>query len=251
MSDPARPNGNDASHGVDETPSSHARLHRGHVKIMLHELGDTLAPDERQLGEIVRDLHARGRDVAIHAVQPRAVAAALDAIAAAAAARPRAHRHRIEHAALLPEGAAARIAALGVTVVTQPAFIFEQGDRYLHEVPPHEHDALYPIASLLRAGVHVAGSSDAPVGPLDPLAGIRAAMTRRTRAGAVVASGQAVSFEQALTMWTSSAAEACGLENARGRIAPGMPADLVLLLAPAGNAELVRVWRAGEGVVTT
>jgi hypothetical protein len=98
--------------------------------------------------------------------------------------------------------------------------------------------------------VRVAGSSDAPVGPLDPLAGIRAAMMRRTGTGAVVGSGQAVSFEHALAMWTSSAAEACGVENARGRIAPGMPADLVLLLAPAGNAELMGVWRAGERVVT-
>jgi predicted amidohydrolase YtcJ len=175
----------------------------------------------------------------------------LDAIAAAVAAQPRAHRHRIEHAALLPDGAAARIGALGITVVTQPAFIFEHGDRYLREVPSQEHDALYPIASLLRAGLRIAGSSDAPVGPLDPLAGIRAAMTRRTRAGTVVAPEQAVNFEQALAMWTSSAAQACGLEAMRGRIAPGMPADLVLLLAPAGNAELVRVWRAGEGVVTT
>ncbi|HEY7802308.1 MAG TPA: amidohydrolase family protein, partial [Dehalococcoidia bacterium] len=89
MPDPEPPEGRDAAHGVGETASSHARLLRGHVKIMLHELGDTLAPDERRLSEIVRDLHARDRDVAIHAVEPRAVAAAVDAVAAAVAAHPR------------------------------------------------------------------------------------------------------------------------------------------------------------------
>ncbi|MBF6601233.1 MAG: amidohydrolase family protein [Dehalococcoidia bacterium] len=219
-----------------------------HVKIMLRELGGSLVPDEHELTNIVRELHGRGRDAAVHAVEERAVRAAVDAIAAAVAERPRAHRHRIEHAALLPAGAAVRMASLGISVVTQPAFVFEHGDRYLRDVPSPEHDALYALGDLLRARVRVAASSDAPVGPLEPLAGVRAAMTRRTRDGARVAPAQAVGFAEALAMWTSSAAEVCGLETTRGRIAPGLAADLVLLSQAGVAAELVGVWQRGERV---
>ncbi len=246
MPDAAAPKSGDALHATDGLAPPRARLRRGHVKIMLHELGDTLTPDECALVEIVRDLHERGRDVAIHAVEPRAGAAAVDAIAAAVAARPRPHRHRIEHAALLPEGAATRIGALGITVVIQPAFILEHGDRYLRDVPTPHHRALYPIADLLRAGVRVAASSDAPVGPLAPLAGLRASTTRRTLGGAVVAPAQAVKFGDALAMWTSSGAEACGLQATRGRIAPGMAADLVVLTNAGAQTEVVAVWQRGE-----
>ena len=230
-----------------EIPSkAQVGLRRGHVKIMLSEVGGTLTPNEDELARIVREIHRTGRDVAIHAVEERAVAASIDAIAAALAEQPRLHRHRIEHAALLPEGAAERMAALGVTIVTQPAFLFEHGDRYLRDVPPEHHARLYPIADLLRAGVMVAASTDAPVSAVDPLEGMRAAIARRTRDAAVVGQEEAVGFGDALRMWTSSAAHACGTEATRGRIAPGMAADLVLLHGDVAEMQVVDVWRRGE-----
>lgn len=224
----------------------HGGLRRGHVKITLHELGATLTPGEGELRDTVRRLHASGRDVAIHAVEERAVQAALEAVGAALREHPRPHRHRIEHAALVPDGAPARMAALGVTVVTQPAFIFEHGDRYLRDVPPEKHDRLYPLRELLDAGVRVAASSDAPVGPADPMTGICAAVTRGTRGGARVATAQAISFEQAVAMYTSAAAEACGIDAVRGRIATDMRADFALL--DADTCRVREVYRAGERV---
>jgi len=199
-----------------------------HVKIMLSEVGG-LSPDERELARVVRELHVRGRDVAVHAVEERAVAAAIDALEAAVTAMPRAHRHRIEHAALLPAGGAERMARLGVTVVTQPAFLLEQGDRYLRDVARDKHERLYPLGDLLRAGVRIAASSDAPAGSIDALAGVRAAVERRTASGAPIGASQAVALEQALAMWTRDAAWACAEELARGQLAPGMAADLVLI----------------------
>ncbi|HEX5480257.1 MAG TPA: amidohydrolase [Dehalococcoidia bacterium] len=235
---------------VGEMPAEgQAMLRRGHVKIMLSEVGGTLTPGEDELARIVGDMHRARRDVAIHAVEERAVGASIDAIAAALAGQPRAHRHRIEHAALLRDGAAPRIAALGISVVTQPAFLFERGDRYLRDVPPEKHERLYPIGELLRAGVTVAASTDAPVSPVDALAGIRAATGRRTRAGALIGPEQAVGFEDALRMWTASAAYACGVDGARGTIAQGMPGGLVLLRAEGEGARIEAVWQRGERVL--
>ena len=222
------------------------QLSRGHVKIMLSEAGGALWPEEGELRRIVGDLHAAGRDVAIHAIEERAVAAAVDAIAAATEGVPRReHRHRIEHAALVPAGAAARMARAGVTVVTQPGFLHEHGDRYLRDVPIEKHSGLYPIGDFVREGVHVAASSDAPIGSIDVLGAMRSAIERRTAAGAAVAPEQAVSFEQAAAMWTTEAARAARLPE-RGQLRRGAPADLVLV---AGGLERIEAtFVAGEQV---
>jgi predicted amidohydrolase YtcJ len=227
-----------------------AQLQRGHVKIMPHELGGDVTPDEGELARIVADVHARGRDVAVHAVEERAVGAAIAAIRAAVAARPRGHRHRIEHAGVLPDGGAQAMAAAGITVVTQPAFLLAHGDRYLREMPHHRRDRLYAIGDLLRASVRVAASSDAPVGPLAPLEGVRAGCDRRTASGAVLRPAQAVSFEEALAMYTVAAAEACGMRG-RGTIAAGARADLVLLSGDGPRARVAEVFRAGATVTAT
>jgi len=221
-------------------------LRRGHVKIMLGEIGGTLTPDEDELARMVLAMHRSGRDVAIHAVEERAVAASIAAIEAALETHPGAHRHRIEHAALLPAGGARRMATLGITVVTQPSFLYEQGDRYLRDVPAEKHERLYPIGDLMYAGVRMAASTDAPVAAVDALEGLRASVGRRTTGGAIIGAGQRVSFEDALRMWTAGAACACGIEARRGRIAPGMAADIVLLAGPPHAPEVDVVWRDGE-----
>jgi len=220
-------------------------LRRGHVKIMLSEAGG-LTPGEHELARIVRDLHDAGRDVSVHAVEERAVAAALGAIEAALRARPRPHRHRIEHAALLPRGAACAIARAGITIVTQPAFVYHSGDRYLRDVPPEKHARLYPIASLFRAGVRVAASTDAPVVTPSPFEGIAAATERRTSSGAVLGQRQALSLRRALAMWTSEAAWAIGAEGERGRVAPGMAADVVLVAGVGVEARVLATYHRGR-----
>jgi predicted amidohydrolase YtcJ len=61
-----------------------------------------------------------------------------------------------------------------------------------------------------------------------PLLSIHAAMTRTDADGNVVP-GEPAGFADALAMVTRSAAFAAFAEDRAGRIAPGLPADLVLL----------------------
>ena len=242
---------------LSELPESAAggRLRRGPIKIMLHELGDGLSPDEGELARMIAEAHRAGRQVAVHAVEERAVAAAAAAIEAALRARPRpAHRHRIEHCGLLPPGLAQRLAELGIVVVSQPSFVAERGDRYLRLVPEEQQTRLYAFRTLGEAGVALAAGSDAPVTAPAPLASVAAAVERRSAAGAAVAPEQAVDRETALRWWTAGAAHAAFLEGERGALRAGLRADLALLPGDALDASpeelrsmrVAGLWLAGR-----
>ena len=89
--------------------------------------------------------------MAIHCVT--AVGAAV-AVAAIAEVGP-VPGDRIEHGAVLPLDLARRIAELGITVVTNPGFVAERGDRYALEVDAADRPDLWRCRSLLDAGVRV------------------------------------------------------------------------------------------------
>ena len=84
----------------------------------------------------------------------------------------------------------------GVTVVTQPNFVAERGDQYLVDVPAAQHHELWRVATLTRAGVPVALSTDAPFGDADPWAAMRAAADGgATARGGLVEQGDRPSSE--------------------------------------------------------
>ena len=115
--------------------------------------------------EAVVAARGEGLPLAIHAVEPDAIAAVLDVLAAAparAAGGP-AGLDRIEHASLCPPALVEALADAGVAVVTQPAFLSSRGARYRRQLERPLWPWLYPVASLDRAGVPLAFSSDAPV----------------------------------------------------------------------------------------
>jgi len=205
-------------------------LRRGAAKIAVSELGGEIYPREPDLAEMVWEVHGRGRQVSIHAVEERAVTAAAGAIAEALDRRPRPdHRHRIEHCGICPPELAARLAELEVVVVTQPTFVYHNGDAYLARVPETDLAHLYPLAALRRAGVALAAGSDCPVAPPSVLTGLYGAVARRSRRGSPVVREQALRPVEALHMYTGGAAFAAFEEASRGSLSPGKRADLVLL----------------------
>jgi predicted amidohydrolase YtcJ len=124
---------------------------------------------------------------------------------------------------------AKQIASLGIFVVTQPSFVYYNGERYLRTVPESELKHLYPIATLLKSGVKVAAGSDCPVVQADPMIGIYSAVSRRAENGDFVAPGENVSALEALKMYTIGAAKATFEEKIKGSLSPGKLADLVVL----------------------
>jgi len=205
-------------------------LELGALKIAVKELGEAIYPEEDALGEMVMEAHAQGWQVAIHAVEERAVAAAANALAGAVAQLPRPdHRHRIEHCGLCSPAVAARIGAAGLMVVSQPAFLYHNGERYLRQVAPQKQAYLYPLRSLQGAGVRLAAGSDCPVVPPEVIPGLYGAVARRSQGGRRLPGEEALSMGEALTMYTSAAAYASFAEGERGSIAPAKLADVVVL----------------------
>jgi predicted amidohydrolase YtcJ len=138
---------------------------------------------------------------------------------------------RIEHAAVAPLEAVGLMAALGITVVTQPSLVLRRGGSYLDTVEAGDQPWLWPLNSLLVAGVPVGLSSDGPYGSLNPWLTIAAAVDRMTQDGRVLLAGERVTAWQALRGFLTSPMAPGGVER---RVEVGGPADLVLLdCAPA------------------
>ena len=200
------------------------------VKIILDETTGKLQPAQPELNKMVLEVHQAGMQVAIHAIEEKAIEAACDAIEYAVKRNPKKdHRHRIEHCSVCPPALAKRIASLGITVITQPPFIYYNAERYLQTVPQKQLKYLHPLRTLLHHGINVAGSSDCPIVQPNPLMGMYAAVSRRGEAGDIVGGDEKIPLLDALRMYTQNAAQAIFQEGTKGTITPGKLADLVLL----------------------
>ncbi len=206
------------------------QLRVGGVKIIVHETTGRLSPSQEELNEMVYSVNEAGLQVVLHAIEGKAIEAACDAIEYTLERSHRSdHRHRIEHCSVCAESLARRIASLGIRVVTQPCFIYYNGERYLRTVPDEHLKHLYPIATLMKTGVKVIGSSDFPIVPPNPMMGVYAAVSRKAENGDVVLPEESISALEALRMYTDYAAEVSYEEMIKGSIKPGRLADLVVL----------------------
>lgn len=198
----------------------------GPVKVLLdeHDL-----PDFDDLAVRFGAARSQGRRVAVHCVTAAELALTLAAFETFGACPG----DRIEHGGVVPREAIATLARLGLTVVTQPAFVAERGDRYLAQVEPADQGDLYRCRSLLRSGVRVAASSDAPYASADPWAAMRAAVRRQTPDGHLLGEDERLTPLAALGLYQGSFDDPGG---PRRRVTLGSVADLCLLAAPDHEA---------------
>jgi predicted amidohydrolase YtcJ len=223
------------------SPRVDGRLTTGPAKLLPPD-HDPWSYDELSTRVVQARGPARLRPVAIHCVSRESLLLTLAVLADIGAVAG----DRIEHAAVVPPSVVPEIVRLGLRVVTQPAFVAERGDSYLADVEPDDLACLYPYRSLLRAGVPVVPSSDAPYGTADPWAVLRAARDRRTAAGSVLGPKERVCTRTALSGMLGFPA-----------VRVGVPADLCLLRVPLSealrrpDAALVRVTLCGGRVAPT
>jgi predicted amidohydrolase YtcJ len=182
-----------------------------------------------ELEEVIRAAAAVGWPVAVHAIGDRANRDALDAFEATQGAwKPLGLRHRIEHTQCLDPADVPRFAELGITCSVQ--FSHAPSDRDLAERFWGDRlEGTYAFRSLLDSGAVLVNGSDAPVEELDPLAGIRAGVLRTIDDRPAWQPDQALTIEQAIVASTVTPAWLAGDERRRGRLLPGLLADLVVL----------------------
>jgi len=213
------------------TPGSgDSELRLGGVKIMVKETTGQLQPSPSELNHQALVAHQAGFQLAIHAIEPSTVEAAITALEYVHSHLPQANqRHRIEHCSVCPPPLLERLSKLPAVVVTQPPFLYYSGERYLATVPASQLPWLYRIKSLIDSGLIVAASSDSPIVPDHPLVGIYAAVTRQAESGQLLLPEERISAEQALAMYTINAAYASFEEDIKGSITQGKLADIVVL----------------------
>jgi hypothetical protein len=186
--------------------------------------------EQGELDHLVADSSRGGLQVAVHAIGQRAVDMALTSIDRSARdGAPGGLRHRVEHAYLAPRlGQLERLRDLGVTVSTQPAFLWANGDTWPAMFGAAETARMMPIRSLLDVGVRTQINTDFPNAPLDPLLNLRAAVNRRTRGGSVIGASEAITLREAWALATEGSAFSAFEEHSRGRLVPGYLADLIV-----------------------
>jgi predicted amidohydrolase YtcJ len=186
--------------------------------------------EQEDLDDLLGRAHRQGFQCTVHAVGDRAIEQTLNAMARAQREAPR-HglRHRIEHCGICPPDLRTRVHAQAILPIMQPAFFWEFGDGYIANYGQHRADTMFPVRSLIAAGVPVAGSSDAAVTHYAPLFGIEQALTRATSDGQVCGPDERVDLTTAIRMHTINGAFAEFAERRKGSLEPGKLADLVVL----------------------
>ena len=142
------------------------------------------------------------------------------------------HRFRVEHAQHLTPAAIDRFAKLQVIPSMQPYHAIDDGKWAAKRLDSARLKGTYVFKSLLDTHANVTFGSDWTVAPLDPIAGIYAAVTRRTlddkNPGGWFPE-QKITVEQALRCYTVNNAWAGFQENKTGKLKAGMLADFTVL----------------------
>ncbi|HSR41367.1 MAG TPA: amidohydrolase family protein, partial [Longimicrobiales bacterium] len=144
------------------------------------------------------------------------------------------------------------MAELGIVGAINPANLYYEGESFLRNVGPERMARHTPYRTLREAGVRLACGSDYPNNPPDPWVGIYQMMTRRMqRNDRVYGEDETVPLTAALRCFTVNGAYLTHDEDARGSIAPGMLADLVVLDGDLEAADPEEILGMAERVLLT
>jgi predicted amidohydrolase YtcJ len=242
----------------DSHPASDNLLHTGMLKgFMDGSLGSKTAAllepysddpknsglpqyDVAKLNAMTKERVLAGYQVGFHAIGDKGVQMALDAYAeaekAAKDAKVRAvdggadYRLRIEHAQVTTPQEILRFKELKVIASMQPSHLLTDMNWAESRLGPKRSEHSYAWAEFLHGGVMLAFGTDYPVEPVSPFRGIYAAVTRMSEDGRKsYYPSQKINSEQAIAAYTTGSAFAEFAEKQKGKLAPGMLADFVVL----------------------
>ena len=206
-----------------------------------------------KLNAMTRERVLAGYQIGFHAIGDKGVQLALDAFAEAEKAPKEGkvkaldggnsnsnpssssssnadHRLRVEHAQVATPQQILRFKELKVIASMQPNHLLTDMNWAESRLGPKRAQHSYAWADFLRNGVVLAFGTDYPVEPVTPFRGIYAAVTRMSEDGKKsYYPAEKVNIEQAIAAYTTGAAFAEFAEKQKGKLAPGMLADFVVL----------------------
>lgn len=112
----------------------------------------------------------------------------------------------------------------------QPVFVSSDFPSVIEKLGEHRLRYAYAWKTLLRAGLHCGGGSDAPIEQVNPFLGMYSAVTRRSfMDGTCYIPEECLSVFEAVSLFTTGSAYTIGKENERGKIAQGYEADFTIM----------------------
>lgn len=219
--------------------------------IMIEPYGN--APNEKpeplfspeEFKKIAIEIDKRGLQIAVHSIGDGAVRAVLDGYEAAQKANgKRDSRHRVEHIEVIHPDDISRFKQLGVIASMQP--IHAPGCDFpleptISAIGKDRWPYSYAWRTLLNAGARIAFASDWPVSPIDPLLGIKAAVTREKWQDSDP--DQTLTVHEALHAYCVEGAYADFSEDRKGMIKTGYYADIVIF---DGDIESINPHHLGD-----
>ncbi|MGI8656691.1 MAG: amidohydrolase [Pyrinomonadaceae bacterium] len=205
-----------------------------------------------ELTKMIVERDAAGFQIALHAIGDRANRMALDGFQEALKknktindlASPRSTiyipqeeaariflRHRIEHAQVVAPTDFARFRDLGVIASMQPSHAISDKRWAQDRLGEYRVQGAYAWHTMRAFGVHTPFGTDWPVEPMNPYLGLYAAVTRRSPDGSPPGGWwpqERISIQDAIRCYTAESAYASFEEKEKGRLQPGMLADLVV-----------------------
>lgn len=195
--------------------------------------------DQDTLNKMSVERTAAGFQLGFHAIGDEGVEMALEAFAEAQrfardhnAGGHDIHdlRFRIEHSQVLSQDQFARYKQIGVIASMQPNHLLTDMNWALDRLGIERARYSYAWRDFLDAGVPLAFGTDYPVEPLTPFRGLYAAVTRQNEAGTQeFFPTEKLTIDEAITAYTEGSAYAEFEDQVKGRIAPGLYADFVVL----------------------
>jgi predicted amidohydrolase YtcJ len=242
----------------DSHPQSDPMLHTGMLKgFMDGSLGSHTAAmlepyaddpknsgipryEAAKLNDMTKERVLAGFQVGFHAIGDKGVQMALDAFSEAEKAAKEAHpkaangaddfRLRIEHAQVTTPAQISEFKQLKVIASMQPNHLLTDMRWAQDRLGPKRAATSYAWLAFLNKGVPLAFGTDYPVEPVTPFRGLYAAVTRRSEdSKQEYFPAQRLTIDQAISAYTSGSAFAEFGEKNKGKLAPGMLADFVVL----------------------
>jgi hypothetical protein len=242
----------------DSHPQSDLMLHTGMLKgFMDGSLGSHTAAmlepyaddpknsglpryDPVKLNDMTKERVLAGFQIGFHAIGDKGVQMALDAFAGAEKAAKEGkikaanggddYRLRIEHAQVTTPAEITQFKQLKVIASMQPNHLLTDMRWAQDRLGPKRASTSYAWLSFLNNKVGLAFGTDYPVEPVTPFRGLYAAVTRKSENGKQeYFPDQRLTIDQAIAAYTQGSAFAEFEEKEKGRLAPGLLADFVVL----------------------
>ncbi|HLW83829.1 MAG TPA: amidohydrolase [Candidatus Sulfotelmatobacter sp.] len=218
----------------------------GHTAALLEPYADDLKNsglaryDQAKLNALTKERVLAGFQIGFHAIGDKGVQMALDAFAEAEKAAKEQKvkaanggdddRLRIEHAQVTTPAQIARFKELKVIASMQPSHLLTDMRWAQDRLGPKRAATSYAWASFLNKGVTLAFGTDDPIEPVTPFRGLYASILRKSENGKLeYFPEQKITMEEAIAAYTTGSAFAEFEEKEKGKLAPGMLADFVVL----------------------